>query len=127
MLRDRGKGFGIVLSFLFPDFFPKGVLSVIVTVWQVMLTDFTEKFCNVLMLIEILLVLAMSIACCERGFSCMNRINTQYRSRLDTVALDSLLRIGVEGVASTEFEPQRAIALWWNPGERARRPHFVRN
>jgi len=36
-------------------------------VWQVMLTDFTERFCNILMLIEILLVLPMSTACCERG------------------------------------------------------------
>ena len=95
-------------------------------VWQVPLTDFTERFCNVLMLIETLLVLPMSTACCERGFSCMNRIKTQYRSRLDTVANDSLLRIGVEGVASSEFEPQRAIALWWNTGERAT-PDFVRN
>ena len=76
---------------------------------------------------KVCMYVCMSTACCERGFSCMNRIKTQYRSRLDTVALDSLLRIGVEGVASTEFEPQRAIALWWNPGERARRPDFVIN
>ena len=49
-------------------------------VWQVMFTDFTERFCNILMLIEILLVLPVSTACCERGFSCMSRIKTQYRS-----------------------------------------------
>lgn len=81
-------------------------------VWQVMFTDFTERFCNILMLIEILLVLPVSTACCERGFSCMSRIKTQYRSRLDTVTLDSLLRIGIDGVSSADFDPQRAIALW---------------
>ena len=96
-------------------------------VWQVMFSDFTERFCNILMLIEILLVLPMSTACCERGFSCMNRIKTQYRSRLDTSTLDSLLRIGIAGVSSTAFDPQRAIALWWSSGERARRPGFTRN
>ena len=96
-------------------------------VWQVMFTDFTERFCNILMLIENLLVLPVSTACCERGFSCMNRIKTQYRSRLDTITLDSLLRIGIDGVSSADFDPQRAIALWWNTGERARRPNFVRN
>ena len=57
----------------------------------------------------------------------MSRIKTQYRSRLDTVTLDSLLRIGIDGVSSADFDPQRAIALWWNTSERARRPSFLRN
>jgi len=96
-------------------------------VWQAMFTDFAERFCNVLMLIEILLVLPVCTACCERGFSCMSRIKTQYRSKLDSVTLDYLLRIGIDGVSSADFDPQRAIALWWNTGERAKRPNFVRN
>ena len=60
-------------------------------VWQRMFTDFPERFVNILMLIEILLVLPVSTACCERGLSCMSRIKTQFRSRLDSVILDSLL------------------------------------
>ena len=96
-------------------------------VWQVMFTDYTERFCNILMLIEILLVLPVSTACCEKGFSCMSRIKTQYRSRLDPVTLDSLLRNGIDGVSSADFEPERAIALWWNTAQRTRRPEFVRN
>ena len=71
-----------------------------------MFTDYLERFCNIFMLIEILLVLLVSTACCERGFSCMSRIKTQYWSRLDPVTLDSLLR-----VSSADFEPERAIAL----------------
>lgn len=59
--------------------------------WQVMFNDFTERFCNILMLIEILLVLPVSTACCERGFRCMSRIKTQYKARLDPLTLDSLL------------------------------------
>ena len=35
MLQDRGKGFGIFLSFLFSLIFTKGVPSVIVTVIEV--------------------------------------------------------------------------------------------
>jgi len=96
-------------------------------VWQVMFTDFAERSCNVWMLIEILLVLPVCTACCERAFSCMSQIKTQYRSRLDTVTLDSLLRIGIDGVSSADFDPQRSIALRWNTGERDRRPNFLRN
>ena len=91
-------------------------------VWQVMFTDFAERFCDVLMLIEILLVLCVCTACCERDVSCMSRIKTQYRSRLDSVTLVSLLRIGIHLMVFP-----RAIALWWNTGERARRPNFLRN
>ena len=41
----------------------------------------------------------------------MNRIKTQYRSRLDTVILDYFLHIGIDEVSSTEIEPERAIAF----------------
>lgn len=95
--------------------------------WQTMFTDFGERFSNILMLIEILLVLPVSTACCERGFSCMSRMKAQYRSRMDPTTLDYLLRIGIDGVSCEEFDPERAIALWWNVGDRARHPEFVPN
>ena len=82
------------------------------SVWQVMFTYFSERFCNLFMLIEILLLLLMSTVCCERGFSCMNRINTQYRSRLDTMTLDHFLRTGIDEFLQLKFNLKgRAIAL----------------
>ena len=87
-----------------------------------MFIDFTEKFYNILPPIDILLVFPMSTASYERGFSCLNRIKTQYRSRLEMSTLDFLLYFllctGVE-VSSTEFDLHRTIALCWSSGERA--------
>ena len=56
-----------------------------------------QWFTNVLMVVEITLVLPMSTANCERGFSAMKRIKSDWRASLTTEMLDLLLLIWLEG------------------------------
>ena len=64
----------------------------------------------------IVLVLRSSSASCERGFSRMNCIKTDLRSRLTTGKLDSLMLIGLSGVSVKDFDPNESIRLWHSSG-----------
>ncbi|KAK2564106.1 Zinc finger protein 862 [Acropora cervicornis] len=50
--------------------------------WKRVFTNYIDRFCNILMLVEILLILPLSTACCERGFSRMGKIKSDWRSCL---------------------------------------------
>lgn len=67
--------------------------------WKVMLRKepFCTDFKNILHLVEIMLVLPISAAQCERGFSAQNRIKSKVRSSLSVTTLDDLVRISTEG------------------------------
>ena len=71
-----------------------------------------EKFPVLSKLMPIALVLPSSSASCERGFSRMNCIKTDLRSRLTTANLDSLMLIGLSGTAVKDFDPKESIMLW---------------
>ena len=43
------------------------------------------------MLVEISFTMAVSSSCCERGFSCMTRLKTEYRNSLDVSIVDHLM------------------------------------
>ena len=60
----------------------------------------------------IVLVLPSSSASCESGFSRMNRIKTDLRSRLTTGNLDSLMFVGLSDVSVKDFNPNESIRLW---------------
>ena len=79
-------------------------------------------FQNVLHLAEILLVLPISSAQCERGFSAQNRIKDSTRSCLLVSTTDNLVRISTEGCELEEFDPTEAAAKWMSSSKRARRP-----
>ena len=51
---------------------------------------------NILLLAEIILILPMCTACCERGFSAVKRVKSDWRSGLAVGILDHLLRITLE-------------------------------
>ena len=63
------------------------------------------------------LVLPVSTADCERGFSCMNRVVTPLRNRLKTENIDKLLRISAEGGEICEFDFEKALSKWANMGQ----------
>ena len=50
--------------------------------------------------------------CCERGFSCMNRIKCRMRASLGPVLLDQLMRISMCGPPLDSWDPRPAIAKW---------------
>ena len=54
-------------------------------------------------------ILPSSSASCERGFSRMNCIKTDLRSRLTTGNLDSLMLIGLSGVLVKKFDPNERM------------------
>ena len=60
----------------------------------------------------IVLVLPSSSTSCERGFSRINCIKTDLRSRLTMGNLDSLMLIGLSGVSVKEFDPNESIIVW---------------
>lgn len=60
---------------------------------------------------QVALTLPVSNADPERGFSCMNRVKTELRSRLAVSSLDTLLRISIEG-PEKDFDFNSAITKW---------------
>ena len=79
------------------------------------------------LVVEIILVLPMSTASCERGFSALKGIKYDWRSCLSNAALESLLRIAIDGPKLSDFDATDALGKWWNSSERSRRPTFHRN
>ena len=87
--------------------------------WQRFLTDpeLSEQFRNILFVAGIVLMFPVSTACCERGFSAMKRIKSDWRSCLNTDTLDDLLRISLSGVSVHDYDTVRAVNQWWNSAE----------
>jgi len=73
-------------------------------VWKAVLTAHAEKFPNMTHVIQILKLYPVSNAKVERGFSALGRIKTDWRCRLKTSVLDSLLRIDLEGPSIECFD-----------------------
>ena len=71
--------------------------------WKRVFTHHSNRFPNVLILPEITLILPLSTACCERGFSVMGKIKSDWRSCLSVEVLDCLMRIRIEGPTTAEF------------------------
>lgn len=101
--------------------------------WQTLLTKmpYREDFQNVLHLVEVLLILPISAAQCERAFSAQNRIKSSLRVNLASSKLVDLIRITAEGPTVADFDPAPAVAKWFKrykeAGERQRRPTFQRS
>lgn len=48
---------------------------------------------HMLMVVEICLAIAVSSSCCERGFSCMRRLKSEYRNSLDVETSASMVQV----------------------------------
>ncbi|KAJ8404054.1 hypothetical protein AAFF_G00344040 [Aldrovandia affinis] len=90
-------------------------------VWADFLTDpeRLQSFPNLLMVVELILMLSLSTAACERGFSAMKRIKTDWRSNLSVDMLWKLLCISIEGPAVANFDAERVVQRWLSAGQRA--------
>ena len=102
------------------------------SLWRMLLfkdpykTDLTDTF----HLVEILLVLPISAAGCERMVSAQNRIKSSLRASLKTPTLEGLIRISAQGPSLDNFDPAPSVNRWFArdryKGERQRRPNFAR-
>ncbi|XP_073094344.1 zinc finger protein 862 isoform X3 [Manis javanica] len=64
-------------------------------------------------LLAVVVCVPVSSSCCERGFSAMNRIRTDERTKLSSEVINMLMMTAVNGVAVTEYDPQPAIQHWY--------------
>ena len=72
-----------------------------------------KKWTNVLAIAELLLCLPVANGRVERVFSHLKLIKNNRRTRLGEDTLDQLLRIYVEGPPLSDWDPTRALELWY--------------
>ena len=85
------------------------------------------RFTSIMAVYELVSVIPIASANCERGFSALKRIKSDWRSRLDTAMADLLLLVSVEGVPLEEYNAYTGLQRWWNGAQRRRRPQFRDN
>lgn len=78
----------------------------------VRLPSLQDIFPNLCKLAIIALVIPMSSADCERGFSTLKRIKTRLRNRLSNRILNYLLMISIEGPDLQKFDFNKAVDKW---------------
>ena len=90
-------------------------------IWYKIL-NFSRKseWCNILLLVELLICLPVSNAVVERLFSMMKRIKTRLRSSMGQIRLNHLIRIQMGGHSLAEFDATAATKLW---SKSTRRPN----
>ena len=66
-----------------------------------------EQFPTFTTLANIALIIPVSSASCERGFSCQNRIKMDLRNRLSEQNLENLMKVAIEGAPLAEFDFER--------------------
>ncbi|KAK0140097.1 Zinc finger protein 862 [Merluccius polli] len=81
---------------------------------------------DVLDLFDALLTIPATTADCERGFSVMNQVKSDWRSRLKGETLSDLLKTQLCSPDIKDFDPTKAIDIWHADSLRSRRPEFVR-
>ncbi|KAL5019991.1 hypothetical protein ScPMuIL_002883 [Solemya velum] len=80
---------------------------------------------NILTVIHITSLFPLFNASCERSFSTMKRIKSDWRCRLTTETLDRLIGISISGPKLNQFDPKPAVRRWWLDGEKKKRPATV--
>ena len=76
------------------------------------LLEYRDVFPHLSLLLAAGLVIPVTNAGCERGFSCQNRIMTTLRNRLSKEKIDCLMRISLEGPPMYQFNFKRAFCKW---------------
>ena len=72
-----------------------------------------HKWCNVLLISELLFSLPFANSKVEQALSMLNLIVTERHSVLGGSVLDDLMEINVEGVPTNCFTANHAVQLWW--------------
>ncbi|KAG1659261.1 Calcium-binding mitochondrial carrier protein SCaMC-2-B [Nymphon striatum] len=68
-----------------------------------------DSLTAILPIINIMLTISPSTAQCERGFSAMNGLKTQYRTSLNQNSLSHLMRVKVDGPSVKDFNPTDSL------------------
>ena len=80
--------------------------------WETINIKYKKKTPNVLELFDLILFLPASSSECERGFSAMKLIKTDYRNKLSSNRMTDIIRIKLHSVDLDQFDPTHAIHEW---------------
>lgn len=86
--------------------------------WKFVLKTNRDKYPNLSHLYEVLLILPVSNAAVERGFSFMGRIKTELRNHLEEHTLEDLMRIKIEGPELLNYCPDNAVNVFLSSSRR---------
>ncbi|KAJ8386336.1 hypothetical protein AAFF_G00174330 [Aldrovandia affinis] len=121
LAKEEFEALKMLISTTFMD--KKSYLSL----WELMMRK--EPYCsdykNILHLVHIMMVLPVSSAVCERGFSSQKRIKSDIRASLNIDTVEDLIRISIEGPSLEDFDARESVKTWFTQGERARRPNYM--
>ena len=102
------------------------------SLWRMLLSKdpYKTDLKDILHPVEILLVLPISAAGCERMVSAQNRIKSSLQASLKTPTLERLIRISAQGPSLDNFDPTPSVNNWFaryrSKGKKQRRPNFSR-
>uniref|UniRef100_A0A672TVZ4 Sperm flagellar 2 n=1 Tax=Strigops habroptila TaxID=2489341 RepID=A0A672TVZ4_STRHB len=89
--------------------------------WDSVNSDYSKKYPNILMLVDLILTLPASSAETERGFSQMKLSMMHLHSKLRSESVTDLMIIQMNSPDIKKFDPQKAIHLWNATWQRKRR------
>ena len=93
--------------------------------WYRVHLEYADDCKLILRLSEIVLVLPLNTAVCERAFSIMKKVKCDWRASMDPAQVSMLMRIEIEGCNFRDLDNemlQAAVQKWYIAGERAKRP-----
>ena len=90
--------------------------------WQDVHESYGPRFPNILPIFDLVLSLPAGSSVCERGFSAMKTIKSQYRNRLAASKVSDLMVVKMHSPDIQSFEPAKAIDRWNHSSKRPRRP-----
>ncbi|KAK3098548.1 hypothetical protein FSP39_020539 [Pinctada imbricata] len=73
---------------------------------------YSEVMPNMAKLLKCCIVLPVSSAQCERGFSTQNRIKSRLRTTLNNASINDLMRISEDGSHTDSFDFKMALKMW---------------
>ena len=91
--------------------------------WEQINNEFGDSAGVFLLLVDLLLSIPGHSVECERGFSLLKIIKTDWRNRLVDDAVTDLICITLDAAEIKEFNPDPAIHLWQQAVVRGRRPN----
>ncbi|CAH3178801.1 unnamed protein product [Porites lobata] len=95
------------------------------SLWQRISQEDVERnnYSNIVKVIHLTSVYPLANASCERGFSTMKRVKSDWRCTLGNDTMDMLMRVKIEGPKKqADYHPRAAVNRWWMSGQRQRRP-----
>ena len=81
--------------------------------WQKVNRSFGKEYPHALSLFDLILSIPATSAACEQGFSHMKLIKSDHRSLMKEAQLSNSLIIKLEGQGIKDFDPDKAIDIWF--------------